>query len=172
MGSFQHTFQQIKIFHEFHFQSNSFEFFWIQHSNWAIFKKSKYFMYERGLHYKEDRPGLYIENNLNFNIIFHAWGLTREDDQVPVNNILSLKWNWGIDLCYRGSDPSYHILLDCTHVRCFGFGVPAIAGVVSHLVIQMLTETTLVRMYAHFEQEEVRPCHKVCQDLTVDNTLS
>lgn len=61
--------------------------------------------------------------------------------------------------------------LSLTYIRGFGLSIPAVAGIVGHLIIHMLTETKLVFCHAHFDQIKVDPCNKVAQDRVVDNSL-
>lgn len=58
-----------------------------------------------------------------------------------------------------------------TYVGGFGFGVPAVAGVVGHLVVHVLTETYFVFRQTNFGQVEVDPPDEIAQDRVVDDTL-
>lgn len=58
------------------------------------------------------------------------------------------------------------------YVRGFGFSVPAVAGVVSHLVVHVLSEAQLVFGDAHFDEVEVDPPDEVTQDGVVDHPLN
>lgn len=59
-----------------------------------------------------------------------------------------------------------------TYIWGFGFSVPAVAGVVSHLIVHVLSETQLVFGNADFSQVEVDPPNKISQDWIIDHSLN
>lgn len=59
-----------------------------------------------------------------------------------------------------------------TYVGGFGFGIPAVTGVVSHLVVHVLSETQLVFGNTNFSKVEVDPPDEISQDGVVDHSLS
>lgn len=73
---------------------------------------------------------------------------------------------WG-NTCMQG----LYFTASRTYVGGFSFGVPAVAGVVGHLVVHVLTETHFVFCQTNFGQVEVDPSDEVAQDRVVDNTL-
>jgi len=58
-----------------------------------------------------------------------------------------------------------------TYVGGLALCVPAIAGVVGHLVVHVLAETDLILGQTHFGQVEIDPTDEVAQDGIVDHTL-
>lgn len=58
------------------------------------------------------------------------------------------------------------------YIGGFGFSIPAVAGVVSHLVVHVLSETQLVFGDADFDKVEVDPPDEVPQDGVVDHPLN
>lgn len=58
-----------------------------------------------------------------------------------------------------------------TYIGGFGLSVPAVAGIVGHLIVHMLTETKLVFCHTHFDQIKVDPSNEVAQDGVVDDPL-
>lgn len=58
-----------------------------------------------------------------------------------------------------------------TYIGGFGFSVPAVAGVVSHLVVHVLSETQLVFGDTNFRKVEVDPPDKISQDGVIDHSL-
>lgn len=59
-----------------------------------------------------------------------------------------------------------------TYIGGFGFSVPAVAGVVSHLVVHVLSETQLVFGDTNFSKVEVDPPDEVSQDGVIDHSLN
>lgn len=58
-----------------------------------------------------------------------------------------------------------------TYVGGFGFSIPAVAGVVSHLVVHVLSETQLVFGDTNFSKVEVDPPDEISQDGVIDHSL-
>lgn len=58
-----------------------------------------------------------------------------------------------------------------THIGGFGFSIPAVTGVVSHLVVHVLSETQLVFGNTNFSKVEVDPPDEISQDGVVDHSL-
>lgn len=58
-----------------------------------------------------------------------------------------------------------------TYVGGFGFSVPAVAGVVSHLIVHVLSETQLVFGDTNFSKVEVDPPDEISQDGVIDYSL-
>lgn len=58
-----------------------------------------------------------------------------------------------------------------TYVGGFGLSVPAVTGIVSHLVVHVLSETQLVFGNTNFSKVEVDPPDEISQDWVVDHSL-
>lgn len=58
-----------------------------------------------------------------------------------------------------------------TYIGGFGFSIPAVAGIMSHLVVHVLTETQLVFGNTNFSKVEVDPPDKISKDGVVDHSL-
>lgn len=61
---------------------------------------------------------------------------------------------------------------DLTYIGGFGFSVPAVTGVVSHLVVHVLSETQLVFGNSNFSKIEVDPPDEISQDGVIDHSLN
>ena len=59
-----------------------------------------------------------------------------------------------------------------TYVGGLGLCVPAVTGIVGHLVVHVLAEAQLVFGQTHFGQVQVDPADEVAQDRVVDDPLS
>lgn len=59
-----------------------------------------------------------------------------------------------------------------SYIRSFGFSIPAIAGIVSHLVVHVLPETQLIFGDTDFSKVEVDPPDKISQDGVIDHSLN
>lgn len=59
-----------------------------------------------------------------------------------------------------------------TYIRGFGFSIPAVAGIVSHLVVHVLPETQLVFGHTNFSKVEVDPPDEISQDGVIDHSLN
>lgn len=57
------------------------------------------------------------------------------------------------------------------YIGGFGFSVPAVTGVVSHLIVHVLSETQLVFGNADFSKVEVDPPNEISKDRVVDHSL-
>lgn len=57
-------------------------------------------------------------------------------------------------------------------VRGEAFGIPAVASVVRHLILHVLSEATPIWLYTHHIEEEEDTSHEVAQRLICDYTLS
>lgn len=64
-----------------------------------------------------------------------------------------------------------HFIALNTYVGGLGFSIPAVAGIVGHLVVHVLTETYFVFSQTNFGQVEVDPSDEVAEDGVVNNTL-
>ena len=60
---------------------------------------------------------------------------------------------------------------DFSYVRCFALGVPAVTGVVGHLVAHVLAEAEPGWIHADLDQEEVDASHEVTQHPVGDDAL-
>lgn len=58
-----------------------------------------------------------------------------------------------------------------TYVRGFGLSIPAVAGIVSHFVVHVLSEAQLVFGYTNFSKVEVDPPDEISQDRVIDHSL-
>lgn len=58
------------------------------------------------------------------------------------------------------------------YIGGFGFSIPAVAGVVSHLVVHVLSETQLVFGDTNFSKVEVDPPDEISQDGVIDHSLN
>lgn len=58
-----------------------------------------------------------------------------------------------------------------TYIRGFGLSIPAVTGIVGHLIVHVLTETKLVFRHTNFDQIKVDPSNEVAQDGVVDDAL-
>lgn len=59
-----------------------------------------------------------------------------------------------------------------TYIGSFGFSIPAVTGVVGHLVVHVLTEAQLVFGYTDFSKVEVDPPDEISQDGVIDHSLN
>lgn len=48
-----------------------------------------------------------------------------------------------------------------THIGCFGLGIPAVAGVMGHLIFHMLPEAEFIRRYSNLREVEVDAANKI-----------
>lgn len=51
--------------------------------------------------------------------------------------------------------------LHTTHVGCFGFGIPAVTGVVGHLVLHVLAEAEFLWRHTNLGEVEVDAANEV-----------
>lgn len=62
--------------------------------------------------------------------------------------------------------------MERTYIRGFGFSIPAVTGIVSHLVVHVLSETQLVFGHTNFSKVEVDPPDEISQDGVIDHSLN
>lgn len=51
--------------------------------------------------------------------------------------------------------------LQATHIGRFGLSVPAVAGIVGHLILHMLSEAEFIRRYSNLREVEVDAANKI-----------
>ncbi len=58
-----------------------------------------------------------------------------------------------------------------TYIWSFALCIPAITSIMSHLIVQMLTEAEFLWVYTNLDEEQVDTTHEVCYHLTLDDIL-
>lgn len=51
--------------------------------------------------------------------------------------------------------------LQATHIGRFGLGIPAVAGIMGHLILHMLSEAEFIRRYSNLREVEVDPANEI-----------
>jgi hypothetical protein len=61
----------------------------------------------------------------------------------------------------KSSEQRCKALLRATHIGRFGLGIPAVAGIMGHLILHMLPEAEFIRRYSNLREVEVDAANKI-----------